>query len=365
MNNIKKRKRAFCIFIACTIVFGTVMFGGCGENDGIDNDSATDASAELQAIVETDSAEYTYEEMEEDLYALEERYGEMLIRVSHEGMSHDGRKIYYADIGSTDAERQIMVNGGIHGREYMTPMYLMAEIEYFLSEAAADEELGAMLEDIMIRVVPMINPDGIAMSQKGLDAIRSEELREIIVDAYEYDRQLESYQSYKDIDTYLKYWKAIARGVDLNRNFDIDYWHSLDTERESPSAQKFKGYSPNSENETQALAELTEELYGLVCSVSIHSQGEIIFWDCGQKGEVREETVELAVLANKMNGYPLYTTFTVPDASYNDWCVLELSVPSINIETGTGSCPLPIEQFETIWTQNKELFSTLVTEYSK
>ena len=75
--------------------------------------------------------------------------------------------------------------------------------------------------------------------------------------------------------------------------------------------------------------------------------------------------MDLAVLVNKMNRYPLYTTFTVLDASFNDWCVLELGVPSVNIETGTGSCPLPIEQFEPIFTQNKELFERLLHEYSK
>jgi g-D-glutamyl-meso-diaminopimelate peptidase len=340
------------------LVFCMAFVSGCrGKND-------TEPSADLSAIVETDSAEYTYEEMEADLYELEERYGEF-IQVSYEGKSHDGRNIYYADIGSSDAEVQIMVNAGIHGREYMTPMYLMAEVEYFLSEAVSDEKLGAKLNDIMIRVVPMINPDGIAMSQGGLDAIRSEDLKQTILDAYEYDRKLESYQSYKDIDTYLKYWKANARGVDLNRNFDIDYWSELDTERGRPSAQKFKGYLPNSENETKSLISLTDELDGLACAVSIHSQGEIIYWDCGQKGEIRAKTVELAVLANKMNGYPLHTSFTAPDASYNDWCVLELGIPSINIETGTDSCPLPIEQFETIWDQNKELLSALVTKYSE
>ena len=354
MNSIKKYIVRPTSLI---LIFCMAFVSGCGEK------KETESPVELSAIVETDSAEYTYEEMEEDLYELEERYGE-LIQVSYEGKSHDGRNIYYADIGSSDAEVQIMVNAGIHGREYMTPMYLMAEIEYFLSEATADEELGAKLNDIMIRVVPMINPDGIARSQSGLDAIRSDELKQTVRSAYEYDRKLESYQSYKDIDTYLKYWKANARGVDLNRNFDIDYWEKLDTERGHPSAQKFKGYSPNSENETKALVSLTEELDGLACSVSIHSQGEIIFWDCGQKGEIRAKTVELAVLANKMNRYPLHTSFTAPDASYNDWCVLELGIPSINIETGTDSCPLPIEQFETIWAQNKELLSSLVTKYS-
>ena len=131
-----------------------------------------------------------------------------------------------------------------------------------------------------------------------------------------------------------------------------------------PSSQKYKGAYPHSEPETQALVALTQSMTGLLCSISIHSQGEILYWDCGQTGDVRSATESLASLIRGVNGYALQAEFTAADATYNDWCVLNLGIPSVNIETGTGSCPLPIEQFETIRNQNLNLWDALVKAYN-
>ena len=307
-------------------------------------------------IVDTSKEAYSYEEMEEDLALLAERYPNLL-SVKSAGKSLDGREIYYADFGTWNARYHVMVNAGIHGREYLTPLFVMKQLEYYLANYYTENEEGVAFADVMgtwsFRIVPMINPDGIMLSQKGLSAIRSEELRQGIEEIYRSDCELyESYRKYRSIDEYLPYWKANAAGVDLNRNFGIDGWKQVKTGINLPSAQKYKGSSENSEPETMAMVELTKQMKNLVCSVSVHSQGELIYWDCGQTGEVRASTGKLAELAQSLNGYRLYDDFTAPDATYNDWCVLQLGVPSVNIETGTGKCPLPISQLDSIWNKN-------------
>lgn len=347
---------------------------GDSANEGEQGDQSAPTGGEPVAdvfedgdVVDTTRAEYTYEDMESDLRELEAKYPE-LIRVSSAGKSLDGREIYYADMGDAAAERSIMINAGIHGREYMTPLVLMKQLEYYLVNYQKRDGEGVTFaqrfEGILFRIVPMINPDGITLSQKGLAGLRSAELREGVEAIYRSDCQLfESYKEYESIDEYLKYWKANAGGVDLNRNFDIDYWEEMRTGISAPSSQKYKGDRPNSEPETAALCFLTMSMPGLMCALSIHSQGEIIYWDCGQTGELRNATRNLALAVAKISGYSLYGKFETPDATYNDWCTLNLGVPSINIETGVDKCPLPIEQYATIRSQTARLWETVVDFY--
>lgn len=342
------------IALLCAFLFLLGILGGCGKKQAPD-------------VVDVSKAEYTYEEMEEDLFLLQQYYPDLL-RVNSAGKTLDGREIYYAEFGEANASRRIMINAGIHGREYMTPLIVMDQLEYYLANYDALEKdgksFGKRMKGIAFCIVPMINPDGITISQKGLEGLRSEVLREQVLTAYENDKKYGGYdQHYSDLSDYLVKWKANARGVDLNRNFGIDGWLELRTGVTYPSSQKYKGEAPNSEPETQALMALTQSLEGLLCSISVHSQGEILYWDCGQTGEVRNQTVALVETIRGVNGYRPQDRFVQADASYNDWCVLNLGVPSVNIETGTGSCPLPIEQFEIIRGQNLSLWDALVQAY--
>lgn len=365
---MKKTKRIIVLFLLAAL---SLSFFACETEETPKGPEEEEPLAVfvMGDVVDTFEAEYTYEKMEADLMELQALYPKLL-HVASAGKSLDGREIYYADFGAADAPKKIMINAGIHGREYMTPLLLMKQLEYHLVNYTVKNEAGLSFEelfsDVSFRLVPMINPDGIAISQKGLEGIRSFVLRQGIEAIYSSDiNRYNSYrEEYKNIEEYLVHWKANARGVDLNRNFDIEYWEEMKTGVVQPSAQKYKGDAPCSEPESQALARITEELDGLVCAVSIHSQGEIIYWDCGQEGELRTKTRALCEAAQAVNGYLPYKEFINPDATYNDWCTLELGIPSINIETGVDKCPLPIEQFETIWNQNIGLWRALAELYN-
>ena len=58
--------------------------------------------------------------MREDLYILAGRYPEF-IRVSSAGKSVDGRDIYYVLFGERKSGKTVLINAGIHGREYLNP----------------------------------------------------------------------------------------------------------------------------------------------------------------------------------------------------------------------------------------------------
>jgi len=155
-----------------------------------------------------------------------------------------------------------------------------------------------------------------------------------------------------NINEYLTYWKANAAGVDLNRNYDAR-WEEYDRILR-PSSQNYKGPAIASEPETRAMVALTESLDKIQAVLCIHSQGEVVYWNCGQESELGADTRDFAAAISKKNGY-----FVVDkqnnDASYSDWCALQKGLIAVTVETGVDRCPLPIEQFATIWNDNCDL----------
>lgn len=314
--------------------------------------------------VDLSDERYTYEDMAEDLRELCRLYPDRL-RMASAGKSEDGREILYADFGDPNAERQFFISAGIHGRETVPPLIAMKLLEYYLINYDTENEKGIAFSDVagdcMLRVVPMINPDGIALAQDGLSSIRSENLRNTVKSIYQKDcMEYDSYaEMYNGIEEYLCYWKSNLNGVDLNRNFPIEEWNKTSTGISHPSAQKYKGSQAASEPETRAMVDLLADMERLTCVISLHSQGEVLYWNCGQMGALREKNKELAEEIASLTGYRPVNDFTAPDATLDDWAALHLGIPSVNIELGKGSVLLPREQIEPIWETVKGLWQIL------
>lgn len=101
----------------------------------------------------------------------------------------------------------------------------MKQLEYGLAFYGTGSYEGRLLSDLFnktaIHYVPMVNPDGITISQSGIGGIRSEELRRTIEQCYQND--LAQGRTSAAMERYLNYWKANGRGVDLNQNFPADW----------------------------------------------------------------------------------------------------------------------------------------------
>jgi g-D-glutamyl-meso-diaminopimelate peptidase len=155
-----------------------------------DNDVGADAFG--IDVVDTEKAEYTYAEMVEDLSLLKKRYGD---KMSYEtiGTSLDGRSIYAVTLGNPNAENQIIISAGIHAREYMTPMLVMKQIEFYLSNYDTGSYGGIpfseLFEKYALCILPMCNPDGITLVQNGVEALNSPQLRETVIGIYNTDRK--------------------------------------------------------------------------------------------------------------------------------------------------------------------------------
>ncbi len=301
---------------------------------------------------------YSYEQMEQDINALKNRYpNQMTVHVI--GQSADGRNLYDIMIGNPSASEHILFQGTIHAREYINVPLMMQQLEYLLAYQNTGtfegRSLSEMLGRVAVHFVPLVNPDGAAISQNGENGIRSEELRAQIKTAYEADRA--DGRTASDYDSYLRRWKSNGRGVDLNHNFDAG-WDSLNTVSH-PSSTDYKGTSPLSEPEARALAALTDQ-YPFAACISYHAMGQVIYWDTENN---REETAsrELAELVSKNNGYQILGSKGV--GGYKDWIQKrEKAIPGITIEVGKSTCPVNFSEYETLWKQNRAV-PGLVIEY--
>ena len=297
------------------------------------------------------SSLYTYGEFQRDMAALQKNAGAAL-RVDEIGQTVDGNKLYDFRVGNPAAERHLLVFGGIHAREYITAQLVMRQLVQLLSDQSTNgsyENIAVreLLSNTEIHFIPMANPDGISISQLGLEGLHTEAVRETV-------RQIAAKDGKALTESYLRQWKSNANGVDLNRNFDA-LWESYNDHLGHASADHYKGIAPECELESKALADLTRQ-FQFDATLSYHTQGEVIYWNFGQEGELKNMSLLLANRVSELTGYRLDGNFQALDtAGYKDWALSKLGIPSLTIEAGHGGNPVDPAQMDAIWRENRDV----------
>ncbi len=105
----------------------------------------------------------------------------------------------------------------------------------------------------------------------------------------------------------LEQWKANANGVDLNRNFDADWYEFVGSPQ--PASERYRGTYPGSEPEAAALIRLTQD-YHLKRTISYHTCSALIYWYFKQSGNVLEESKKFADEISSTTGYYLDDDYT-------------------------------------------------------
>jgi g-D-glutamyl-meso-diaminopimelate peptidase len=206
------------------------------------------------------------------------------------GYSFLGREIFAMHIGS-DLNKQFISTYAIHGREWITALLSLEHIK-----------IGASLGGW---IIPLVNPDGAVISQ-----------------------------------TKNPLWKANARGVDLNCNFDAD-WGQGRLNTKVRGAQNCIGDYPFSESESSALASFTKKIKPAV-TFSFHTKGGEIYWEFNGVGDERG-----ARLLTQTTGYP-HIKISGSCGGYKDWCIQKLHIPSYTIECGRDTLTHPITKLKDI-----------------
>lgn len=153
-------------------------------------------------------------------------------------------------------------------------------------------------------------------------------------------------------------WKANARGVDLNNQYD--YYFKYVKRLRKGSYAGYGGKKPVSEKESRALVDLVEEIQPEAV-VNYHAMGNVIYCDYGASKKMQKKVYKLSGAIRKHTGYTYLSSYKCP--GFANWLVCKEGIPSCTVEVGRGAVPVPCNQFKTVWRQNKEVMAACAKLY--
>ncbi|MBI1815150.1 MAG: zinc carboxypeptidase [Deltaproteobacteria bacterium] len=225
---------------------------------------------------------HSYAEVAAELQDLAARYPG-IASLSSLGPTYEGREIWALkisrDVTVDDPNKpDVLFTGCHHAREWISvepPMYFAHRL---LDDYATDDSVRYFVDHAEIWIVPIVNPDGLAYSQRSANSAGDS----------------------------VRYWRKNRRpirtascgsgvGVDLNRNYNF-MWR-LASDRPCPTTfddqgasddpgdfQLYRGPSPLSELEVQAIAALTANpAHNFISRVDFHNYSQLVLypWDFG------------------------------------------------------------------------------------
>ena len=295
-----------------------------------------------KTVVSTGHSKYSYAEMIGDIRILSRQYADYCHYRSI-GKTVDDRNLWEVTVGNPDAKKSLLVMGALHAREYMTSQLCMKQIEYYLqnyNKEIRGIKVSKLLNTVNIKFTPMVNPDGVTISQYGLKRIRNRKLRTSLV-------------KYRPTSR----WKSNARGVDLNNNYPITYIAN----HGKRGSSGYSGPRSASELETQAIIKWVNENKSKALGiVNYHAMGSIVFGDTNRRmnAHTRKWTTKMYQLARSVTGYASSAGYGSGGRSvgnFREYVTEKKQIPCITLELGYGGCPLPASQFGGIWSRNATL----------
>lgn len=237
------------------------------------------------------------------------------------GKSVLDREIWCIKLGS--GYPCVIVQGGIHGREWITSPLLI--------------RLAKRLKPTCtFYIIPMVNPDGVEIATGGYSTCGI--FREAV------ERLSGDHLTYK----------ANARGVDLNVNFNY-LWGLGKNNVYHPSSENYVSEYFESEPETVALTEFTRKVKPVV-SLSYHSKGEVIYWSHDSVYERRAYPFAREYALS--TGYSLMRSDD-STGGYRDWFIDQRFGLGLTFEVGSDDLthPIGMEYLDGIVKRNEEVLS--------
>ncbi|KAG2189259.1 hypothetical protein INT44_004401 [Umbelopsis vinacea] len=170
---------------------------------------------------------------------------------------------------------EIVINGGQHGREWISPAVVSYMMAAMLDSYDSDKSTHRLLKYFKWTFIPVLNVDGYEYSQTQ-------------------DRMWrKTRQSFENSN---------CIGVDLNRNWDFE-WERRSGYDSNPCSETYVGTSPFSAPESQALASYIASRKRVISYLDLHSFSQM--WmtpygsDCRHEPKDNEDIVEAALHAVK------------------------------------------------------------------
>lgn len=293
------------------------------------------------AIVQTD-VPMTARLCDETILRLVETYpfcrSELLTRTDF------GRPVRTLVLGT--GQRRVLFTAAHHANEWITATVLLKFAEEFAEAIAAGETLeGLAPEDVTVYLVPMVNPDGVALVTGQIEE-----------DTEQYRTAQNLAEYYPEIP-FPEGWKANLNGVDLNLQYPAGWLRAREIKFSQgytrPGPRDYVGRAPLDQPESRALAGYTEAIDPNLV-LAYHTQGEVIYWQYDDIYVPGAE--ELGQRLATVSGYTLEDTpYNSAFAGYKDWFIKVFRRPGYTVEAGSGENPLPLRQFDAIYRENLPL----------
>ncbi len=279
------------------------------------------------------SSPFDYSTLMQCISEMIDRY--KFLKLDYLGNTILGRGIPVLTLGG--GSRRVLYVGAHHGMEWMTSMLLVRFIADFCTFYESGSRIGktsprAVFGTHTLTIIPMLNPDGVEYQIHGIEK----------------DNPLADRLSHMCENADFSHWQANARGVDLNHNYNADFFEYKKLEAEAGidggCVTRYSGEMPESEPEVSALCNWIRFQTNLRGVMTLHTQGEEIYYKTDGACPTGSEAV--ARRLSNLTGYRLAEP--IGAAAYGgltDWCIQKFGIPSFTMECGEGENPLPYSQF--------------------
>ena len=255
-----------------------------------------------------------------------------------------------------EGKNALLISAGIHANEWLNIPVTLTFLEDWLQAVItgreiAGEDAAALYRNTKVYFLPMLNPDGLDLVTGALKSGAA------------FDRAVRIAQNYPAVP-FPEGWKANVEGVDLNLQFPAGWEKARDIKFaqgfDSPAPRDYVGDAPLTAPEARALYEFTNA-YPPKMILAYHSQGNIIYWK--YQDYLPPQSFSVGETLSEASGYPLEPT---PEdssyAGYKDWFIAQYNRPGYTVETGSGTNPLPVKQFDEIYRANAPLIAAAMRE---
>lgn len=246
-------------------------------------------------------------------------------QVADIGYTYLGRPIPCVFKGNPDGA-QILIHACIHAREWATTPLVIEMMKNYKGACG-------------VWCVPMVNIDGALLCQQGLASVTEQGLRDFLVEVN---------KGSKDFSL----WKANARAVDLNVNYNA-MWGKGAQNVTYPAPANYIGQHPFSEPENVALRSLTEIVKPAV-TLSYHARGNVIY----KAFAGIDPDPDGAQLISNTTGYPLFESYDSA-GGYKDWYVTTFRQLGLTVEVGDNDVPYDklVDTLPEMYERNKDVLA--------
>ncbi|MBN2542523.1 hypothetical protein JXI42_06620 [bacterium] len=292
-----------------------------------------------QAQSEPDTAYHTYEEVLTYIDHIVEAFPELVYKESLTVSTRDSIPVWAVKVSDNpyvdEDEPSVLITGGIHAEELVGVEVCIYLMDLLTSLYGIDEQVTKWVDSLQIWIIPVVNPEGHGVVTSGLDITFRKNKR---------DNNLNGIFDFTPGDG------GDSDGVDLNRNFDINWEDGIS----DMSSHQYRGPSAASENEIQAVQNLAlREKF--ISAIFYHSSSsgfynEKVIYPWNWLGHMPPypdyQTLyffaeSIAVRLEKVSEVGTYDTYIslTPNGNSNDWLYANLGTIPFIIEIDTCTQP--------------------------